>query len=142
VCGLKDAHTTEVDPATDNPVVDILPDQVQKLREKQYGSSMRLGNYESLVTDKESLLYSLYGEEAITERHRHRYEVNPSYKPTLREAGLRISAESPDHILTEVIELPGHPFFIATQFHPEFKSRPLNPHPLFLGLVEASMSTA
>jgi CTP synthase len=138
VCNLTDAHTTEVNSNTDHPVVDILPDQIQKLRDKQYGSSMRLGEYTSDVK-KNTKAYNLYNSEAITERHRHRYEVNPEYKDILVGGGLVISAESPDGVLTEIIELYDHPFFMGVQFHPEFKSRPLKPHPFFLGLIQSAV---
>lgn len=138
VAGLRSAHTTEVDPDTKHPVIHIMPDQAAKLAEKQYGNTMRLGAYPCIL-DKHSRSYALYGNQKISERHRHRYEFNNAYREQLERHGLRFAGLSPDKSLVEVIELPDHPFFIATQFHPEFLSRPLQPHPLFLGLVKAAM---
>ena len=101
------------------------------------GGTMRLGAYPCKL-EKGSLAHEVYGEEVIYERHRHRYEVNNAYREKLTEAGLRISGLSPDGRLVEVVELPGHPWFIASQGHPEFKSRPTAPHPLFKGFVSAA----
>ncbi len=137
VCGMNGANTTEVNQNTKFPVVDILPEQIAKLREKNFGGTMRLGNYEAILS-KGSLAEKLYGSEKIIERHRHRYELNPNFIEKLESKGLKVSGRSPDGILPEIIELPNHPFFIGVQFHPEFKSRPLIPHPIFLGFIEAS----
>ncbi|MEB3851725.1 MAG: gamma-glutamyl-gamma-aminobutyrate hydrolase family protein, partial [Desulfurococcales archaeon] len=135
VAGLEGAHTTEVDPSTPHPVVDLLPEQrgVDRL-----GGTMRLGASEVRFVEG-TILHSLYGAPASWERHRHRYEVNPRYLDRLQEAGLVVSAWSPEG-LVEAVELPrrAHPFFVATQFHPEYKSRPLEPRPPFLGLLAAA----
>lgn len=135
VCGISDAHTEEVLPECPNPVIHLLPEQ-QGITDK--GASMRLGVYPCRVLDG-SLAHRLYGQELIYERHRHRYEVNNAHRPELEKSGMVFSGVSPDYRLVEMIELPDHPFFIASQFHPEFKSRPNNPHPLFRGLVEAAL---
>ncbi len=139
VLGLKDAHTKEVDKNTPYPVIDVMPEQVKNLGEKKYGGTMRLGAYEALLT-KGTLAHSLYQKDIIKERHRHRYEVNPEYIKEFEKAGLIFSAKSPDGQLMEVMELPKkiHPFFIGTQFHPEFTGNPINPHPLFLGFIKAA----
>lgn len=136
---LKDANTVEIDSETKNPVVHVMEDQVEKLRNQDMGGSMRLGAYAAHLK-KGSLARKLYGEEVITERHRHRYEVNNAYVAQLEEAGLQFSGTSPKGDLMEIIELDrdDHPYFIATQFHPEFLSRPLSPHPVFLGLAKAA----
>jgi CTP synthase len=140
VCGLKDANTTEINSKTKNPVIHIMPEQAKKLALKQYGNTMRLGAY-PCVFKKDTIAYECYGQKRITERHRHRYEFNNSYRKILERRGLVISGTSPDDQLVEIVELPKklHPFFIGVQFHPEFKSRPLEPHPLFLGLVKAGL---
>ncbi len=139
VTGLKDAHTTEVNPETKHPVIDVLPEQKSKLATADYGGSMRLGAYPA-VLKKGSLAALAYGATEISERHRHRYEVNPDYVLKLEEAGLVFSGRSPNGRLMEIIELPKvkHPFFLATQFHPEFKSTPLHPHPLFRAFLKAA----
>ena len=132
--GLSDAHSSEFDPTTLHPVIDLMEEQegVEEL-----GGTMRLGLYAARLAEG-SLARRLYGEELIYERHRHRYEVNNRYRADLEAAGLTLSGISPDGRLVEIIELPGHPYFIASQFHPEFKSRPDAPHPLFAGLVRAA----
>lgn len=99
---------------------------------------MRLGLYAAKL-EEGSLVRKLYGDELIYERHRHRYEVNNRYRKDLEAAGMKLSGVSPDGLLVEVVELPGHPFFLASQFHPEFKSRPDDPHPMFLGFIEAAL---
>lgn len=141
VAGLKDAHTTEIDPKTQHPIIMILPDQAEKLKNRDYGGSMRLGAYPCKLK-KGTLAAMTYGEDAISERHRHRYEVNPEYVAQLTESGLVFSGTSPDGRLMEIAELPKneHPFFLGTQFHPELKARPLEPHPLFTAFVKAAMS--
>lgn len=140
VCGLVDAHTTEINPHTMNPVIHIIPEQAEKLANKQYGNTMRLGAYPCVLKEG-SLARDLYQAAEISERHRHRYEFNLAYKQKMEENGLVFSGSSPDGELIEIIELPksAHPFFVGVQFHPEFKSRPLRPHPLFLGLIKAGI---
>ncbi len=138
VVGLATAHTTEVNQKTVHPVVDIMPEQKENLRKKNYGATMRLGHYEAKIIPK-TLAAQAYGATSILERHRHRYEVNPEYVEQLKQAGMVFSATSPDGILMEIAELPKevHPFFLATQFHPEFQSSLLEPHPLFVAFLEA-----
>jgi CTP synthase len=139
VAGLKGANTTEVDEKAKHPVVHIMPDQEKKLMQRDYGASMRLGAWECMLKPR-TKARAAYGKEKIWERHRHRYEVNNSYRQRLEEAGMIISGTSPDGTLVEMIELPTHPFFVASQFHPEFLSRPMAPHPLFEAFINASKS--
>lgn len=136
VAKLKDANTTEVDPKTKFPVIDIMPDQEKKLLAKNYGGSMRLGAWDCILK-KGSLAEKIYQTRKISERHRHRFELNNKFRAQLEKAGLIISGTSPDGKLVEIIELVDHPYFIGSQFHPEFKSRPLRPHPMFNGFIEA-----
>ncbi len=137
---MKDAHTTEINPKTSFPVVDIMPEQKKNLKEKNFGATMRLGAYPAILKNG-SLASVFYGMSKISERHRHRYEVNPEYIEKLEKAGLVFSGISPDGRLMEIAELPRtkHPFFLGTQFHPELKSRPLNPHPLFVAFIKACL---
>ncbi len=135
VAGLAGATSAEFDEAAEYTVIDLMPEQ-EDVEDK--GGTMRLGAYPCKL-DKDSLAYQVYGEEIIYERHRHRYEVNNAYRDKLTEAGLRISGLSPDGRLTEMVEIPGHPWFLASQAHPEFKSRPTKPHPLFEGFVGAAL---
>ncbi|MCK5637027.1 MAG: CTP synthase, partial [Thermoplasmatales archaeon] len=137
VCNLKRAHSTEIDKKTSQPVIDIIPDQAKILQESRYGASMRLGAYPALLK-KGTLIRNLYGENKVFERHRHRYEVNPEYVKPLEKCGLVFSGRSPDGVLMEFMEIPEHPYFVATQAHPEFKSRPMKPSPLFDGLIKAA----
>lgn len=137
VLGLAGAHTTEVDPKTKHPVIHTMPDQVKKMLSRDYGGSMRLGAWECILK-KGSLAEKLYGKEKISERHRHRYEFNNIYQKDFIKKGMVVSGKSPDHKLVEIIEIPENPFFVGTQFHPELKSRPLSPHPLFLGFIGAA----
>ncbi|NUM25160.1 MAG: CTP synthase [Candidatus Buchananbacteria bacterium] len=137
VAKLTDAASTEFKPNTKHPVIHIMPDQAEKMAKKQYGNTMRLGAYPA-VLDKNSKSIGLYGTKKISERHRHRYEFNNDYRDRLTKKGLLLAGLSPDKHLVEIIEIPSHPFFVGTQFHPELKSRPLNPHPLFKGLVAAA----
>lgn len=132
VLGLKDANTSEINPKSNALIIDIMPDQKKKLENKDYGGSMRLGTYKAKLK-KDSIAYEAYGKANIQERHRHRYEVNPKYIAKIVSSGLIFSATSPDGTLMEIAELPRekHPFFLGTQFHPEFLARPLRPHPLF-----------
>jgi CTP synthase len=135
VVGYKDANSTEFDPTTSHPVIDLMESQ-QEVEDK--GGTMRLGIYPAKLDDG-SLAARLYGEPLIYERHRHRWEVNNRYRKDLEEAGLVMSGVSPDGRLVEMIELADHPFFIASQFHPELKSRPDAPHPLFAGFIRAAV---
>jgi len=135
VCGLKDANTEEVDPQTPHPVIHLLPEQ-EGIENK--GATMRLGLYPCRLIDG-TLASRLYGTDLVQERHRHRYEVNNAYRAKLERGGLICSGVSPDYRLVEIVEFRNHPFFIATQFHPEFKSRPNRAHPLFKGLIEAAL---
>jgi len=137
VCGLKNAHSAEIDKKTPHPVIDFIPEQVKILQESRYGATMRLGAYPA-VLKKDSLIFKLYNSEKVSERHRHRYEVNPEYVEKLEKCGIAFSGRSPDGVLMEFMELPNHPYFIATQAHPEFKSRPLRPAPMFNGLIKAA----
>lgn len=139
-CGVRGAHTTEVRSEAENPVIHVMPEQAEKLAQKQYGNTMRLGNYPCTLRPG-SLVASLYGQLEIVERHRHRYEFNNRYRQMVEDRGLVISGTSPDNRLVEIIELPQdvHPFFIGVQFHPEYLSRPLRPHPLFWGLIRAAI---
>ena len=136
VCGINDANSSEFSKNTKNYVIDLLPNQ--DLEKDDVGASMRLGTYPCKL-NKDSLASRIYGEEVIYERHRHRYEVNNKYRDSLEKNGLKIGGLSPDNNLVEMIEIPDHPFFIATQFHPEFKSRPWSPAPLFNEFVKSSI---
>lgn len=135
VIGFNDAHSIELDPSTTHPVIALMPDQNGV---EDIGGTLRLGSYPCLL-DSSSLAYRLYGKEIIHERHRHRYEVNNDYRSVLTEHGMKLSGTSPDNRIVEMCELPEHPFFIATQGHPELKSRPNRPHPLFKGLIKAAI---
>jgi CTP synthase len=136
VIGSKDANSTEFDMFTNNPVIDFMPDQ-RELEDK--GGTMRLGLYPARLTPG-SKAAAVYGQEVIYERHRHRFEVNNRYRQTLEQAGLVLSGQSPDGRLVEIVELADHPWFVASQFHPEFKSRPERPHPLFDGFIAAALA--
>ena len=135
VCGLEGANSSEFNPTTSEPVVDLLPEQ-RNLEAK--GGTMRLGLY-PIVLAEGSHASRLYGEGIIQERHRHRYEVNNDYLQRLEKNGLRVSGEWAEKQLVEIIELPEHPYFVAGQFHPEFRSRPWDPHPLFAGFIRAAL---
>ncbi|MBT3405795.1 CTP synthase (glutamine hydrolyzing) [Candidatus Woesearchaeota archaeon] len=135
VCGLRSANSTEVDEDCKEPVVYIMPEQRQVTIK---GATMRLGSYEALLTEG-STVAKLYGDTVAHERHRHRYEVNPDYHTMLEKNGLVLSGKSKDGVLVEFIELPGHKYFVATQAHPELKSRLESPAPLFYGLIEACL---
>jgi CTP synthase len=133
---LENANSAEFDPHTQNPVINLLPEQQDVV---ELGGTMRLGLYACrLVPD--TLTFQLYQQEVVYERHRHRYEFNNTYRTLFLESGYVISGTSPDGRLVEIIELPSHPFFLASQFHPEFQSRPSQPHPLFKGLVQAALT--
>jgi CTP synthase len=139
VCGFKGAASTEFTPKTPYPVIDVMLKQKSLLKEKKYGGTMRLGDYKCNLKPG-SLAFKVYGSQKyILERHRHRYEVNNAFKEALEKKGLVFSGINPESSLSEIIEIPGHPFFLATQFHPEFKSRPLRPHPLFREFIKATI---
>jgi CTP synthase len=135
VAHLENADSSEFQPDTPNPVISLLPEQQDVV---DLGGTMRLGLYPCRLAPN-TLASRLYGEEVIYERHRHRYEFNNAYRNLFIESGYQVSGTSPDGRLVEIVELPSHPFFIASQFHPEFQSRPSAPHPLFLGLVRAAL---
>jgi CTP synthase len=135
-CGLEGADSAEFAPESPHRVISLLDSQL-KVTDK--GGTMRLGAYPAHLADG-TRVREIYGEGDISERHRHRFEVNNEYRDTLAEAGLVFSGTSPDGGLVEIIELPGHPFFVATQFHPELKSRPNRPHPLFAAFVGAAIA--
>jgi len=153
VCGLKGANSTEINPKTKYPVIDLMEEQKKLLSKKEYGGTMRLGAYSCKIAPK-TISLRAYKNRLISERHRHRYELNNTYKEKLEQKGLVIAGINPETNLVEIIELPTsnsprkfrdrkrgmyHPFFVATQFHPEFKSRPLTPHPLFRGFIKACL---
>lgn len=138
VARMKSAHTEEINPKTPHPVIHILPEQEKFLSSKNYGGSMRLGLYDcKLVKGTKAAL--AYKQEKIKERHRHRYEVNTKLLPRLEKMGLVVSGINPQRKLVEIIEISNHPFFVGVQFHPEFLSRPLNPHPLFREFIKAAI---
>lgn len=136
VCGLYGANSSELDPSTAHPVITILPD---KDGIENIGGTLRLGNYPCVLKEGTRAI-EVYGQKEISERHRHRYEVNNEYRDVLRKNGMEISGVSPDGYIVEMIELMDHPYFVATQAHPEFKSRPDIPHPLFVGFIDAALS--
>ena len=135
VIGWSDAHSAELDPATTHPVIHLMPEQDGI---EDIGGTLRLGSYPCSL-DPDSKAYQLYEAETIHERHRHRYEVNNYYRDDLIKHGMKLSGLSPDGRIVEMMELRDHPWFIATQAHPEFKSRPNRPHPLFKGFVGAAL---
>lgn len=147
VAKMNSANTAEIDPKTPYPVIHIMPDQEKKLLKREYGGTMRLGGWECVikrgtVTEKAYLSAGWIkktGGAKITERHRHRYEFNNKFREKLQHSGLVISGTTADGRIVEIIELKGHPFFVGTQFHPEFQSRPLSPHPLFAGFIKAAL---
>ncbi len=139
VCGFNDANSEEINPDTKHPVIHIMEEQRKKLEEKDMGGSMRLGAYPcELLPNSRSR--QAYGSKEISERHRHRYEFNNAYRDIMTEKGLLLAGHSPDRNLIEIVEIPEHKFFVGTQFHPEFKSRPLSPHPLFREFIKAAIS--
>jgi CTP synthase len=137
--GIPEATTAEINEAAQHCVIDFMPGQREQMAKGNYGGSMRLGGYPCKLRS-DTIAYEAYGAEEVRERHRHRYEVNPTYVMKLTEAGLKFSGVSPDHVLMEIAELPReeHPFMLGTQFHPEFLSRPLAPHPLFVAFIRAA----
>lgn len=138
VLGYDDAHTVECNPKSSNIIIQVNPNQAKNIQEAKYGGTMRLGAYDCELK-KGSQVQKLYGKDKISERHRHRFEFNNKYRDELDKAGLKIVGVNDESNLVEIIELKGHPFFVGSQFHPEFKSRPLAPHPLFMGLVKAAI---
>ena len=140
MCGLKQATSTEFDPDAKQPVIDLMPEQRDLVKTKKLGATMRLGAYDCQLKEG-TKAHNAYGKaKMISERHRHRYELNNEYRPILEEKGLVIAGVNPEKNLAEIIELKDHPFFMASQFHPEFKSRPMKPHPLFRELVNAGIN--
>jgi CTP synthase len=137
ICKINEANTVEVDKKAKHPIIDFIPEQVKIIQESRYGATMRLGAWPAILK-KGSLVHKLYGTNKIYERHRHRYEVNPQYVEKLENGGLVFSGRSPDGVLMEFMEIPNHPYFVGTQAHPEFKSRPMKPSPLFDGLIKAA----
>jgi CTP synthase len=142
VAKLTDANSAEINPKTENPVIHIMPDQEKLIKEKGYGGTIRLGGWPCLLKPGTRLAsaYDKYNKgKTVSERHRHRYEFNNDYRELLEGLGLVISGTSPDNKIVEAIELKDHPFFIGVQFHPEYISRPLDPHPLFVAFIKASL---
>ena len=135
VLGLEGAHSSELNPETKYPVIDLMSDQKDI---EDLGGTMRLGLYPCRL-DENTKSYELYKDEVIYERHRHRYEFNNEFRTRIEEAGMTIAGTSPDSRLVEIIEIKDHPWFVAAQFHPELKSRPNRPHPLFAGFIKAAM---
>jgi CTP synthase len=138
VLGKKEAHTVEVDEATKDPIIHINPIQLKNVRENRYGGTMRLGAYDCDLKEG-TVARKAYKQASISERHRHRYEFNSDYGKSLEEKGMTISGVNPKTGLVEIIELKDHPFFVGVQFHPEFKSRPLRPHPIFKAFIAAAL---
>jgi CTP synthase len=136
VCGIANATTGENEPDGAEKVIDLMPEQLKNMADSNYGGTMRLGAYPCIVKEG-TKAFDAYKTMEISERHRHRYEVNNDYREQLEKAGLVFSGVSPDGHLVEMSELPDHPFFLGVQFHPEFKSRPITGHPLFNAFIEA-----
>jgi CTP synthase len=139
IAGLEGAHTVEINPDAPYPVIDVMPEQKALIAEGKYGGTMRLGAYPCALKEG-TLARDAYGTAEVSERHRHRYEVNPEYIEQLIDKGLVFSGTSPDGKLMEIAELPQseHPFYLGSQFHPELQARPLAPHPLFTRFLAAS----
>jgi CTP synthase len=138
VLGLSDANSTEFAPATQHPVIDLMADQHEVTNK---GGTMRLGSYPAHLLPG-SIVRGLYGDDVVHERHRHRFEMHARWSEGFNASGLKVSGVSPDGQLVEFVELEGHPYMVGTQAHPEFKSRPNRPHPLFVGLVDAAIKRA
>ena len=136
VCKLDNANSKEIDPSTPYPVIDFLPGQNEY---SMLGGTLRLGQYPCKLKEG-TKARAAYGEEMISERHRHRYEVNNDFREVLSKQGMIFCGTSPNDSIVEMIELPDHPWFVACQFHPEFKSRPNRPHPLFMGFMHAAVA--
>ncbi len=137
-CNIKDAHSTEIKKNCKNPVIDVMEEQKKLIKESNYGGTMRLGAYKCKLQPG-TISYKAYKKEIISERHRHRYELNNAYRKQLEDKGMILAGLNPKRDLVEIVELKNHPFFVATQFHPEFKSRPLNPHPLFKEFIKSAI---
>ena len=135
VLGYEDANSIELDPDTKHPVIALMPDQEDV---EDIGGTLRLGSYPCILAE-DSKSYELFGKKEIHERHRHRYEVNNAFRKELQEKGMNIVGTSPDNRIVEMIEIAGHPFYVGTQAHPEFKSRPNHAHPLFRGFIQAAV---
>ncbi len=138
VCGLKDASSAEFKKPSKNIVINVMPEQKVLLKEKKYGGTMRLGAYNCKLKPG-TISYKIYAKANISERHRHRYELDNEYRDVLEKNGMQMAGLNPEKDLVEIIEIPDHPFFVASQFHPEFKSRPLKPHPLFKEFVKIAI---
>ena len=138
VLGRSEGNTVEMDPGTPEPVIHINPNQAANVLENRYGGTMRLGEYKARLK-KGSKTAKAYGKSVISERHRHRYEFNNDYRDDVDKAGLSVVGVNPESDLVEIVELKDHPFFVGVQFHPEFKSRPMDPHPLFLAFIKAGL---
>lgn len=137
VLGLADAHTTEINADTHHPVIHLIPGQEGNVKNNHYGGTMRLGAYTCVLTNGTRSMEA-YGQPSVRERHRHRYEFNTDYRDQLEKAGLVIAGVNPEQNLVEIVEIKDHPFFVGVQFHPEFQSRPLTPHPLFRAFIKAA----
>jgi len=135
VLGLTDANSAEINPDTTNPVIHIMEEQ-KDIESK--GGTMRLGKYPCAIKDG-TFMKEAYKSDLIEERHRHRYEFNNDYRERIENAGMQITGTSPDNLLVETVEIPGHKWFVGVQYHPEFKSRPNRPHPLFYEFIKHSM---
>jgi CTP synthase len=144
VCGMQDANSEEVDPKTKHPVIHVMPGQKELIAKKQYGGTIRLGGWLCKIKPgtKMAAAYAkkFDKEDIVSERHRHRYEYNNDFREKLETAGLTVSGTSPDGSIVEAVEITSHPFFIGTQFHPEYISRPLDPHPLFVSFIKTCKS--
>jgi CTP synthase len=140
VLGKKSAHTVEINDKTTEPIIHINPSQEKNVRAHRYGGTMRLGAYDCAIR-KGTKTHAAYGKDVISERHRHRYEFNNDYREMMDTAGLEVVGLNPETDLVEIVELKNHPFFVGTQFHPEFKSRPMDPHPLFREFVRSALQT-
>jgi len=138
LAGMTDANSTEIDAKTKHPVIHVMSDQEKKMLAKDYGGTMRLGAWECQLA-KGSKSYMAYGRPTIFERHRHRYEFNNKYRGALEKVGWKVAGTSPDGRLVEIMEYQNHPWFVGVQFHPEFLSRPLKPHPLFRDFIGACL---
>ncbi|MBI4692218.1 MAG: CTP synthase [Candidatus Terrybacteria bacterium] len=139
LAGMKNANTTEINPDTPFPVIDLAEDQKENIKNSRYGGSMRLGSFPCEIK-KESVSFRAYKEKTVLERHRHRYELNNDFKDKLEKAGLMMAGVNRERNLVEIVEFKNHPFFVGVQFHPEFKSRPLQPHPLFKEFIRACLT--
>ena len=143
VLGLQGAHSSELNSETPHPVVGLMTQwdkegqKIERTCDEDLGGTMRLGAYPCVLTEG-SLAHKVYGAKEIIERHRHRYEVNSAYREQFEAAGLRVTGLSPDGTLPEIVEIEGHPWFLAMQFHPEFKSKPMAPHPVFTAFIAAA----